>query len=171
MKKGNLVLAALCILLGIGIIAVSSTYPTAESYGTGVPGPGLWPMAISIVMLACAAILLYRTWKLTPEKNTPIDLFSSGPKRAYISMAILICFSSGTSGLYHRHDAPRIYFHQMVLKEGLCRIVPYIGGGHCRRLRHIPVRAERAGRFVRAHKDVTGGFESWICLLKFSVPV
>ena len=79
MKKGNLVLAALCILLGIGIIAVSSTYPTAESYGTGVPGPGLWPMAISIVMLACAAILLYRTCKLTPEKNTPIDLFSSGP--------------------------------------------------------------------------------------------
>ena len=92
MKKGNLVLAALCILLGIGIIAVSSTYPTAESYGTGVPGPGLWPMAISIVMLACAAILLYRTWKLTPEKNTPIDLFSSGPKRAYISMAILVVY-------------------------------------------------------------------------------
>ena len=90
MKKGNLVLAALCILLGIGIIAVSSTYPTAESYGTGVPGPG--PMAISIVMLACAAILLYRTCKLTPEKNTPIDLFSSGPKRAYISMAILVVY-------------------------------------------------------------------------------
>ena len=40
----------------------------------------------------CAAILLYRTWKLTPEKNTPIDLFSSGPKRAYISMAILVVY-------------------------------------------------------------------------------
>lgn len=92
MKKGNLVLAALCILLGIGIIAVSSTYPTAKSYGTGVPGPGLWPMAISIVMLGCAVVLLYRTWKLPPEKNTPVDLSSSGTKRAYISMAILIVY-------------------------------------------------------------------------------
>lgn len=92
MKKGNLILAALCILLGIGVIAVSSTYPTAESYGTGVPGPGLWPTAIAVVMLACSAILLYRTWKLSPEKNTDIELFGPGPRRAYISMAILIVY-------------------------------------------------------------------------------
>ncbi len=92
MKKGNLVLAALCILLGIGIIAVSLTYPTAESYGTGVPGPGLWPMAISIVMIACSLIMLYRTWKMTPEKNTDIVLTGQGARRAYISMAILIAY-------------------------------------------------------------------------------
>ena len=92
MKKGNLILAALCILLGIGVIAVSSTYPTAESYGTGVPGPGLWPMAIAIVLLACSAMLLYNTWRMKPEKNTDIDLFGPGPKRAYISMAILVVY-------------------------------------------------------------------------------
>ncbi len=92
MKKGNLVLAALCILLGIGVIAVSSTYPTAESYGTGVPGPGLWPTAISIVMLVCSFILLCRTWKLTPEKNTNIELSGPGPRRVYISMGILVAY-------------------------------------------------------------------------------
>ena len=92
MKKGNLILAALCILLGIGVIAVSSTSPTAESYGTGVPGPGLWPMAIAIVLLACSAMLLYNTWRMKPEKNTDIDLFGPGPKRAYISMAILVVY-------------------------------------------------------------------------------
>ncbi len=92
MKKGNLILAALCILLGIGVIAVSSTYPTAESYGTGVPGPGLWPMAIAIVLLACSTMLLYNTWRMKPEKNTDIDLFGPGPKRAYISMAILVVY-------------------------------------------------------------------------------
>lgn len=92
MKKGNLILAALCILLGIGVIAVSSTYPTAESYGTGVPGPGLWPMAIAIVLLVCSAMLLYNTWRMKPEKNTDIDLFGPGPKRAYISMAILVVY-------------------------------------------------------------------------------
>ncbi|HIT03587.1 MAG TPA: tripartite tricarboxylate transporter TctB family protein [Candidatus Caccocola faecipullorum] len=79
-------------MLGIGVIAVSSTYPTAESYGTGVPGPGLWPMAIAIVLLACSAMLLYNTWRMKPEKNTDIDLFGPGPKRAYISMAILVVY-------------------------------------------------------------------------------
>ena len=33
MKKGNLVLAAVCAVLGIGIIAISSGYPTAAEIG------------------------------------------------------------------------------------------------------------------------------------------
>ena len=72
MKKGNLVLAAICAVTGIGIIAVASGYPTAADYGTGVPGPGLWPIVISVVLLACTAILLYRTLKMPPEKNSKI---------------------------------------------------------------------------------------------------
>ena len=34
MKKGNLVLAAICAVLGVGIIAVASGYPKAADYGT-----------------------------------------------------------------------------------------------------------------------------------------
>ena len=45
MKKGNLVLAAICAVLGVGIIAVASGYPKAADYGTGVPGPGSRPVA------------------------------------------------------------------------------------------------------------------------------
>lgn len=93
MKKGNIVLAVLCILLSIGIIAISSTYPTAKSYGTGVPGPGLWPMAIACVMIVCSVILLYRTWRITPEKDTKIELFGTGQRRAYITMAILVVYA------------------------------------------------------------------------------
>ena len=92
MKKGNIVLAALCILLGVVIIAISSTYPTAESYGTGVPGPGLWPIIISVVMIACSVILLLRTWRLPPEKNTKVDVTGSGPRRVYITMAALVVY-------------------------------------------------------------------------------
>lgn len=92
MKKGNFVLAALCILLGICVISISATYPTAESYGTGVPGPGLWPMVISVIMIACSLLMLYRSLKMKPEKNTPIQLTGSGPMRAYISMAILVAY-------------------------------------------------------------------------------
>ncbi len=92
MKKGNIVLAALCIALGICVISVSATYPTAESYGTGVPGPGLWPMVISIIMIACSVMMLYRTWKMAPEKNSAIELLGKGPARTYISMAILVAY-------------------------------------------------------------------------------
>ena len=92
MKKGNLILAAVCAVLGIGIIAISSTYPTAADYGTGVPGPGLWPTAISVVLLLCTAILLYRTWKMKPEQDSKIELWSTGTRRVYITMAILVIY-------------------------------------------------------------------------------
>lgn len=92
MKKGNLVLAAICAVLGIGIIAVASGYPTAADYGTGVPGPGLWPIVISIVLLACTAILIFRTLKMSPEKNTKIELWTTGTRRVYLTMAILVVY-------------------------------------------------------------------------------
>lgn len=92
MKKGNLVLAAICAVTGIGIIAVASGYPTAADYGTGVPGPGLWPTVISVVLLACTAILLYRTLKMPPEKNSKIELWTTGTRRVYLTMAILAVY-------------------------------------------------------------------------------
>lgn len=92
MKKGNLVLAAICAVLSIGIIVVASGYPTAADYGTGVPGPGLWPIVISIVLLGGTAILLYRTWKMKPENDTKIELWSTGTRRVYITMGILAIY-------------------------------------------------------------------------------
>lgn len=92
MKKGNLILAALCAVLGIGIIVVASGYPSAADYGTGVPGPGLWPIAISVVLLACTAILVYRTLRMKPEQDTKIELWSTGTRRVYITMAMLVVY-------------------------------------------------------------------------------
>ena len=92
MKKGNLVLAAICAVLGVGVIAIASGYPKAADYGTGVPGPGLWPIAISIVLLACTAILLFKTLRMKPEKDTKIDLWTTGTKRVYLTIAILFVY-------------------------------------------------------------------------------
>ena len=92
MKKGNLVLAAICAVLGIGVIAMASGYPKAADYGTGVPGPGLWPSVISVVLLACTAILLYRTLKMPPEKNSKIELWTTGTRRVYLAMGILVVY-------------------------------------------------------------------------------
>ena len=92
MKKGNLVLAAICAVTGIGIIAVASGSPTAADYGTGVPGPGLWPIVISVVLLACTAILLFRTLKMPPEKDSKIELWTTGTRRVYLTMGILMVY-------------------------------------------------------------------------------
>ena len=92
MKKGNLVLAAVCAVLGVGVIAMASGYPKAADYGTGVPGPGLWPIVISIVLLACTAILIFRTLRMDPEKNTKIELWTTGTRRVYLTMAILAAY-------------------------------------------------------------------------------
>lgn len=92
MKKGNLVLAAVCAVLGVGIIAVALGYPKAADYGTGVPGPGLWPIVISIVLLGCTALLLLKTLKMSPEKDTKIELWTTGTRRVYVTMGILVVY-------------------------------------------------------------------------------
>ena len=92
MKKGNLIFAALCAVGGLGIIAIAMGYPSAADYGTGVPGPGLWPIAISVVMLACSVLLAVKSLKIDPAKDTKIELWNEGTKRVYLTMAILFAY-------------------------------------------------------------------------------
>ena len=93
MKKANYIVSIVCAVLGIGIIFIASGYPDAEAYGTGVPGPGLWPIAVSIVMLACAALLMLKTLKMKPEDDTGVVLWSADTRRVYISMLILLIYT------------------------------------------------------------------------------
>ena len=89
MKKLNIIFAAICAVLGIGMIVIAAGYPTAADYGTGVPGPGLWPIVICAVMLACAALLVMKSLKIKPEQDTEAALWNEGTKRVYITMGIL----------------------------------------------------------------------------------
>ncbi|MCM1252087.1 MAG: tripartite tricarboxylate transporter TctB family protein [Clostridium sp.] len=92
MKKGNIITSILVIALSIYVIIVCAGYPTAEAYGTGVPGPGLWPMAVAILMLIAAVILLIKSIRMKPEEDTSINMWTDGTKRVYISMGILIAY-------------------------------------------------------------------------------
>ncbi len=92
MKKGNIITAILCAILGIGVIVIASGYPTAEAYGTGVPGPGLWPICISVLLLACSALLILETLKMPAEQNESLALWSEGSRRVYITMLILTIY-------------------------------------------------------------------------------
>ena len=93
MKKGNIVLSVICAVLGITVIAIASGYPTAADYGTGVPGPGLWPIVISVAILICAALLMLRSLKMKSEDDTEIALWTPGTKRVYITMIILVIYA------------------------------------------------------------------------------
>ena len=92
MKKMNLIFAAICAAIGILLIALAAGYPTAADYGTGVPGPGLWPIVISAVMLAMAALLVIKSVKLPADKDVAVPMWNEGTKRVYITMGILFAY-------------------------------------------------------------------------------
>ena len=92
MKKSNLIFAGICAAIGIFLIVLAAGYPTAADYGTGVPGPGLWPIVISAMMLALAALLAMKSIKMPAEKNTDVPMWNEGTKRVYITMGILFAY-------------------------------------------------------------------------------
>ena len=93
MKKMNLIFAGVCGAIGILLIALAAGYPTAADYGTGVPGPGLWPIVISALMLAMAVLLVIKSVKMPAEKNVDIPMWNEGTKRVYITMGILFAYT------------------------------------------------------------------------------
>ena len=92
MKKMNLIFAGICAVIGAFLIVLAAGYPTAADYGTGVPGPGLWPIVISAVMLAMSALLAMKSIKMPAEKNTDVPMWNQGTKRVYITMGILFAY-------------------------------------------------------------------------------
>ena len=92
MKKMNLIFAGICAAIGALLMILAAGYPTAADYGTGVPGPGLWPIVISAVMLAMSALLAMKSIKMPAEKNTDVPMWNQGTKRVYITMGILFAY-------------------------------------------------------------------------------
>lgn len=92
MKKGNIIASVICIIISIYVIAVAMGYPTAEAYGTGVPGPGMWPLCIAACMLVASIALLISTLYNAKTKDSKIQIWSDGTKRVYLTMALLTVY-------------------------------------------------------------------------------
>lgn len=94
MKKANLIISAVMTVISIVIICISATYPRAASYGTGAPGPGLWPIVISIIVIAMSVLLAVKT--LLGAKDEECDaelvLIDTDHARVYLSMVILLLY-------------------------------------------------------------------------------
>ena len=89
----NLIFAGVCAAIGVFLIILASGYPTAADYGTGVPGPGLWPIVISAFMLAMAVLLVLKSLKMKPEQDTEVPMWNEGTKRVYITIGILFAYT------------------------------------------------------------------------------
>ena len=94
MKKANLIISAVMTVLSIVIICISATYPRASAYGTGAPGPGLWPIVISVIIIAMALILAVKTLRGKDEDDheTPLVLIDTDHARVYLSMIVLLVY-------------------------------------------------------------------------------
>lgn len=92
MKKGTITVSIICMVLGIYLLVVCMGYPRASAYGTGVPGPGLWPGVIAGGLFLVSAGLLVHTLKNKKEESQELNMLSGGPKRVYITMGILIIY-------------------------------------------------------------------------------
>lgn len=92
MKKGNIVAGLLCLALGIYVVITCKGYPTAEAYGTGAPGPGLWPGVIGVGLILASLWVLITSFRATDESLGNIVVWGEGPKRVYITMGILLVY-------------------------------------------------------------------------------
>lgn len=60
MKKGNIIFGALCLILSGIFIGIAARFPRAAAYGTGVPGPAVWPVCIALVVAVCGLIVIVK---------------------------------------------------------------------------------------------------------------
>lgn len=92
MRKGNIIAGVLCGALSIYVIITCLGYPTAEAYGTGVPGPGLWPGIIAALLLICSVYLIVSSLLGKKENFEELPMWNEGTRRVYLSMAILVVY-------------------------------------------------------------------------------
>ena len=92
MRKGNIIAGIVCAAVALYVIVTCLSYPRAEAYGTGVPGPGLWPGIIAALLLICSVGLIAGTLMMKKEDLPELPMWTPGTKRVYISMAILLVY-------------------------------------------------------------------------------
>lgn len=87
MRKGKLVLAGVFITLSLFIIAFALDLPASRK---GVPGPGTWPILISLIMLFSAITVAIKSFNDKDKK--PLGIAGKEQVRVYLSMISLVIY-------------------------------------------------------------------------------
>lgn len=90
MKKANLIVSALFFVFSIFALYASLQLPPSKN---GVPGPGAWPLIISVVMLLSSLALAIKT--LFSKDKSTLVLRGADNRRVYLTMLLLIAYLAG----------------------------------------------------------------------------
>ena len=77
MRKGNIIAGIVCAAVALYVIVTCLGYPRAEAYGTGVPGPGLWPGIIAALLLICSVGLIAGTLMMKKEDLPELPMWTA----------------------------------------------------------------------------------------------
>ncbi len=91
MKKYNLVVAAVSVLLGLLIIYLSRNLAGWDD--NGVPGENYWPSIIAYLFVGLGLLQFLEVWR-TPHKDTDkaVDLGSAAVRKAYLAAAVSVIY-------------------------------------------------------------------------------
>lgn len=86
MKKANLVLSFIAIAVSIYVIITSLSFPAGTN---GVPGPGVFPIIVSVLMLLSAIAIIISSLKM---QDTPIKWLDPASYPVYITMVAMVIY-------------------------------------------------------------------------------
>lgn len=87
MRKGKLLISAIFMALSLATIFFANQLPNSRG---GVPGPGTWPILISLIMFVAAFCVAFIT--LRDNSDSHLALLGEDQIRVYISMAALVLY-------------------------------------------------------------------------------
>jgi len=93
MKKYNLVVAAVSVLLGLLIIYLSRNLAGWDD--NGVPGENYWPSIIAYLFVGLGILQFLEVW-LSPHKNIDktVDLGSAVVRKAYLAAFVSVIYGA-----------------------------------------------------------------------------
>lgn len=91
MKKGNYIISIVMLLIGVGIVCMSSQFKIA--FGKGDPGAGFWPGLLGIILIGLSIGLFLGTLKNRQKLEEKTYAVSQpANRRVYITMAAIVGF-------------------------------------------------------------------------------
>ena len=103
MRKGNIIAGLICAAVAVYVIVTCLGYPRAEVYGTGVPGPGLWPGIIAALLLICSVGLIVVTLMMKKDQFPELPMWTPGTKTCIHFHGDPACIHAGIiyTWIYH----------------------------------------------------------------------
>lgn len=88
MRKSNIIASVAFVIFALVVIGYTqSTFPAGRH---GVPGPGIFPILVSIIMVLAGLVIILHY--IRNKENTPIAWLEDGTKRAYMAIGVMTAY-------------------------------------------------------------------------------